>query len=123
MKKSLSHSGIMCQATVEILCSVLVPAVQKRYGQAGKGPGKGHKDDQSTDRLPREERLREPGLFSLEKRRLRGELITMFLYLKGGYKEDGGSLFTRSHMEHRRSDGTIYSWGDSDWTQEENSSQ
>ncbi|KAK4809951.1 hypothetical protein QYF61_002908 [Mycteria americana] len=26
----------------------------------------------------------------------------MFQYLKGGYKEDGDSLFTRSHMEKRR---------------------
>ncbi|KAK4818646.1 hypothetical protein QYF61_016617 [Mycteria americana] len=28
-----------------------------------------------------------------------GDLITVFQYLKGGYKEGGGSLFTRSHME------------------------
>ncbi|PKU32063.1 hypothetical protein llap_17634 [Limosa lapponica baueri] len=52
--------------------------------------------------LPYEERLRELHLFSLEKRRLRGDLITMFQYLK---KEDGDSLFTRSHMEKMRANG------------------
>ncbi|KAK4820176.1 hypothetical protein QYF61_021448 [Mycteria americana] len=41
----------------------------------------------------------------LMKRRLRGDLITMFQYLKGGYKEDGDSLFTRSHMEKIRGNG------------------
>jgi len=42
---------------------------------------------------------------SLEKRRLRGDLITMFQYLKGGYKEDGDSLFIRSHLEKMRGNG------------------
>jgi len=54
--------------------------------------------------LPYVERLRELGLFSLEKRRLREDLVTVFQYLKGGYKEDGDSLFTRSHMEKTRGD-------------------
>ena len=80
------------------------PRYTNRCGQAGEGPEKGHKDDQRLGQ-PCEERLRELGLFSLEKRRFRGDLISMFQYLKGGYEEDGESLFTRSRMEKARADG------------------
>ncbi|KAK4827364.1 hypothetical protein QYF61_017289 [Mycteria americana] len=54
------------------------------------------------ENLPCEERLKELGLFSLEKRRLRRDLITVFYYLKSGYKKDRGCLFTRRHMEKTR---------------------
>lgn len=35
-----------------------------------------------------------------------GDLLTVFQYLKGSYKEDGGSCFTRSHMEKTGVAGT-----------------
>ena len=50
---------------------------------------------QGMKQLSYEDRLRELGLFCLEKRRLRDDLIVAFQYLMGSYKKGGDQLISR----------------------------
>ena len=57
------------------------------------------------EHLSYEDRMRELSLFSLEKRRLQGDLIAAFQYLKGAYKQEGSQLFERTGNSRTRGNG------------------
>ncbi|KAK4816702.1 hypothetical protein QYF61_020586, partial [Mycteria americana] len=57
------------------------------------------------EHLSCEDRLRKLGLLSLEKRRLQGEFIVAFQYLKGAYMKYGDKLFSRACSNRTRGNG------------------
>jgi len=78
-----------------VLCPALEPSAQGKHGPVGAGPEEATKMIRGLEHLSYEDRLRELGLFSPEKRRLQGDLIGAFQCIKGAYKKDGERLFTR----------------------------
>ena len=57
------------------------------------------------EHLSYEDRPRDLGLFSLEKRKLQGDLIVAFQYLQGAYRKTGEGLFIRADGDRMTGNG------------------
>jgi len=91
------------ETTSGVLRPALEPSAQDRPGAVGVGPEEAPAMIRGLELLCCEERLGELGLFSLEKRRLRGDLTAAFQYLSGACRKDGENIFSRACCERTRS--------------------
>ena len=57
------------------------------------------------EHLPCEERLRDLGLFSFAKRKLRGDFITVYKYLRSRRQADVTGLFSVVQRDRKRGNG------------------
>jgi len=93
------------EVIVPLYSALVSPQYKKDRELLERAQRRATKMMRGLEQLPYKDRLRELGLFSLEKRRLQGDLIAAFQYLKEAYKQEGSKLFERVDNSRTRRNG------------------